>query len=369
MLGPFPQQEFFSLHERLVLTPGPSHGEGPRRALLREFLGRHGVAADEDEAGNLSVRLGGPGAWAETVVLDAHIDVVERGYAERVLRTAETLTGLGVGDNLTAVALLALATVRLARQPLSCRRPVLVLFSVGEEGLGNLCGMRHVVARQPGSPYLLVSFDGSADHCSMTGLGSRRFRFRVSCAGGHSWSSFGAPNAIEVLVDALGAVKARYLEACQAATPVLTFNLGTIRGGEGINSIAREADATFEFRSVSEPLLDAMGTVVARVAESVGGVAEVAVQYECIGARPAAAPVEAERVSALVLPAWEPLGRTPTERPMSTNINPALAAGWPAICVGLCTPRHSHREDEEVLLASIEPGWQCLDRLWLRLQA
>lgn len=369
MIGPFPSDEFFALHERLALTPGPSHAEGPRRDLLRQFLADHGVPSAVDAVGNLRVALGRPGPWAATLVLDAHLDVVERGHALSVVRTAESLQGLGVGDNQTAVAMLALAAVRLHAAAAILQRPLLALFSVGEEGLGNLRGVRHLVAEHAEPPWLLVSFDGSLEACSMTGLGSRRYRVAVSCPGGHSWSSFGAPNAIEVLLETLGAVRARYQDARRAAPVVLSFNLGTIRGGEGINSIAREAETTFEFRSVSEALLKAMDGIVVRAAEAARQLADVSIEVTRIGARPAAVPVDAERVMALVAPAWQPVCAHLADRPMSTNINPALAAGWPSICVGLCSAHHSHREDESVQIASLAPGWGCLDRLCARLLA
>ena len=367
MIGPFPQAEFLELHEHLALTPGPSNAEGPRRDLLRQFLAGHGVTAAVDAIGNLRATLGPQAPWSQTLVLDAHLDVVERGNALHVVRTAECLQGLGVGDNLTAVTMLALALVRLQAQSGALSRPLLALFSVGEEGLGNLRGVRHLVAQHAEAPWLLVSFDGSSDGYSVTALGSRRYRLAVACPGGHSWSSFGAPNAIEVLVEALAEIKARWQEARNGNPVPFSFNVGTIRGGEGINSIAREAEATFEFRSVSEALLKAMHGVASRVAEAAGRQADVSVDFACIGERPAAAPVDPERVTSLVLPAWEPLKVALSDRPMSTNINPALAAGWPAICIGLCSARHTHREDETVLLSSLAPGWGCLDRLCARL--
>lgn len=367
MIGPFPSDEFFSLHERLVLTPGPSHGEGPRRDLLRQYLAERGLPAEVDGAGNLLVRLGPPGPWSATAVLDAHLDVVERGHALDIQRTAEHLQGLGVGDNQTAVAMLALALLRLQAAPTPLRRPLLGLFSVGEEGLGNLRGVRHLVAAHAEAPWLMVSFDGSMETYSMTGLGSRRYRLAVTCPGGHSWSSFGSPNAIEVLLVILSAVRARYQRVRHAAPVVISFNLGSIRGGEGINSIARQAEATFEFRSVSEPLLKAMDGAVRRYLAAARQTDEVEVAFESIGERPAAAPVAPARIADEVLPAWSAVGLSAEDVPMSTNINPALAAGWPAVCVGLCIYRRSHREDETVQIDSLPTGWACLDRLCNRL--
>lgn len=367
MLGRFPQREFLSLHRRLVRILGPSHGEGPRRDALAAFLARRGVPAAVDAAGNLVVCLGPPGEWSQALVLDAHLDVVERGGCGRPVYGPETVTGLGVADDLAAVALLALASVRLARRGPALRRPVWALFSVGEEGLGNLRGMREVVASHPCAPYLLVSFDGGLDTGSMTGLGSRRFRVGIQCPGGHSWGDFGAPNAIDVLVGILAAVKRRFLECQRTGGAPMSYNAGTIQGGEGINSIARRAEAALEFRSPSAGILDTLGAALRAEVEAAGRTPEVSAAWECIGERPAAGPVAPERVRAEVLPAWEAQGLSVPDRPMSTNINPALAAGWPAVCVGLCRSRHTHREDETLFLPSLPIGWACLEGLCTRL--
>jgi len=367
MLGRFPQREFLTLHRRLALIPGPSHGEGPRREALARFLAQRRVPSQVDPAGNLTVSLGPEGAWPNTVVLDAHLDVVERGGSERLVRGAETLVGLGVADNLAAVSMLAFAAVRLARRGPALRRPLQALFTVGEEGLGNLYGIRHVVGSHPTAPYLLVSFDGGLDTCSMTGLGSRRFCVEIRCPGGHSWGDFGAPNAIDVLVGVLASVKGRFLACQRTACAPLSFNLGTIHGGEGINSIARHAEATLEFRSTSEAILEVLAGALREAVGAAGPAAGASAAWRCIGERPAASPVAPERIRTEVLPAWEAQGLSPPERAMSANINPALAAGWPAVCVGLCRSVHTHREDETLFLPSLAIGWACLDGLCARL--
>ncbi|MBT7164042.1 MAG: M20/M25/M40 family metallo-hydrolase, partial [Victivallales bacterium] len=139
MIGPFPATEFLELHRRLALTIAPSNGEEPRRRLLADLLDSHGIAHHSDNAGNLIASVGN-GPWQDSVVLDAHLDVVERGGALEVHNDGECLRGLGVADDLAAVTVLALALVRLAQGGESFPLQLVFLFSTGEEGLGNLRG-------------------------------------------------------------------------------------------------------------------------------------------------------------------------------------------------------------------------------------
>ena len=178
MIGPYPDREFLDLHRHLVLTPGPPNHEEPRRHALAAFLTNHGIESQTDPAGNLIVALG-KGLWSETAVLDAHLDVVERGAATEVRNDGEFLHGLGVGDNQAAVTMLALALVRLAPRAAELSRPLVFLFSTGEEGLGNLRGVRQFVSDHPEAPHVFLAFDGTRESHSLSGVGSLRYRLTV----------------------------------------------------------------------------------------------------------------------------------------------------------------------------------------------
>lgn len=363
MIGAFPTNKFLDLHRRLATTPGPSLAEEPRRHVLQNVLDQAGLHTRTDRGGNLWVQVMESGPWEETLVIDAHIDVVERGYVDEVRHDGDVLQGLGVGDNLAAVTMLALALMRLAQGNRQGQRPLTALFSVGEEGLGNLQGVKQAVADHPSPPYCFVALDGSLGTFSMTGLGSRRYRAGIRCPGGHSWGDFGSPNAIEILTEILHEIKTAYSQLAASAAHPVSFNIGTISGGEGINSIARSADATYEFRSPSAALLEEMDSRLGRILAATGSRASVESRHEIIGTRPAASAVRPERVRGCIEPAWGPALGALEDTPMSTNVNVPLAAGWPAACVGVCRYSSSHTENEKLDLTSLPTGWHCLDRL------
>ena len=362
MIGALDFPPFHELHGRLATTPGPSLHEGPRRRCLQAFLEESGVRTRVDEAGNLWVALG-PDGWDDAVVYDAHLDVVERGWVQQVEVADGWMRGLGVGDDLTAVTMLALLARELTVRGVRLRRPLRLLFSVGEEGLGNLKGVRQMVADHPRPPFLFISLDGSFERYSITGLGSIRLRVSVSCPGGHSWQDFGTANAIDQLVGLLSVLKVRYEELASATEEKVSYNLGTIAGGTGINSLARDAEACFEFRSVSPELLArARGQVDDAVASLVGR-SGVSVACEVIGERPAATAVRPERVEALVRDLLSTCVEDLRCVASSTNINVPLAAGWPAVAFGLCRCERGHTEEERVELDSLPLGWSVLSRL------
>ena len=363
MIGPFPEREFRELHRRLVLTLAPPNAEEPRHRILAEFFDCCGIAHSSDAAGNLIVPLG-QGAWKDTVVLDAHIDVVERGGALEIRDDGECLHGLGVADDLAAVTVLALARLRLEKHVGRFPRPLVFLFSTGEEGLGNLRGVRQFVADHPTAPAAFLAFDGCRGSYSATALGSLRYRVQVETPGGHSWGSFGNPNAIELLIDYLAAVRASWRQATDNTDHASSYNFGSIRGGQGINSIARTAEATFEFRSVSPQVLEPLGQAVREEAKRLGEAAPACrFDVQLLGARPAGVSTRRRRLQPLIDALQADLAPPRQEVPMSTNINIPVAHGWPAVCLGLCQSANVHREDECVWLNSLPLGWQGLGRL------
>jgi acetylornithine deacetylase/succinyl-diaminopimelate desuccinylase-like protein len=363
VIGPFPEEEFLALHRRLARVIAPSNHEGPRRQLLAAFLDEYAIAHRADHAGNLIAALGS-GPWDQTVVLDAHLDVVERGGGTEVRNDGERLVGLGVGDDLAAVAMLALALVRLAQSPEPLPRPLVFLFTTGEEGFGNLRGVRQFVADRRDPPYAYLAFDGTRDTFSLTGIGSLRYELSVQTPGGHSWAEFGAPNAIELALDFLVEIRQAWQEATEGRIERSSYNIGTIEGGQGINSIARHAKVTFEFRSVSPEILarldGAARTAADRLLPRTG---DGEAKLQLLGERPAGTASDRDRLTAFVR-AVQGDDSSVREAAMSTNINVPLAHGWPAVCMGLCQCGNAHREDEYVRLDSLPLGWHGLERLF-----
>jgi acetylornithine deacetylase/succinyl-diaminopimelate desuccinylase-like protein len=365
MLGEFERGTFLNLIEELAKAKGPSLSEGPRRGHLARFLNNNGVTTATDLAGNLMVVLGA-GHWKETVVFDAHMDVVQQGYTDGVVYDDGLIKGLGVGDNLTAVALLALMAVSINNQKNGAeglKRPLVILFSVGEEGHGNLKGVKEVVKNHPESPFLFLSFDLSFEEYSIQGLGSTRYNLNVECPGGHSWENYGSPSSIGTMLDFFS----RLSEAFQAMVikhpNAISFNIGTLEGGEGINSISRSASATFEFRSVLPEPLKYLGFEVELLCKDMNKRKGVVLACDVTGRRPASEPVKPERIEPLVRDILSGVDENTRAVIRSTNINATLDAGWPSLCMGLCRGGNYHTPNEFVVVDSIEKGWTVLSRL------
>jgi acetylornithine deacetylase/succinyl-diaminopimelate desuccinylase-like protein len=357
------QAEFLALLTRLAETPGPSLEETPRRQVLEAFFDGHHVPWQTDDAGNLIVILG-EGPFGDMIVLDAHIDVVECGYCPQVREENGWLRGLGVADDLAAVSTLAFLACRLSKHAASLQRPLCLLFSVGEEGYGDLKGARYFVDTHTVAPHAFISLDLSIEDCCVSALGSYRDEVLIGCPGGHSWDDYGRPNAARELVDYLSRVAHAHAELAARSQTLITFNIGQIEGGQSINVICREAMARFEFRSVSEPLLKQMADSLATIDASISNRDDVSLARRCLGRRPAAAAVDGDGLEALARSAYAQHGvKLNPSRPRSTNINIPLAAGWPSICLGICKCHDFHSAEESLEIASLATGWDVLQSL------
>ena len=227
---------------------------GPRRLGGRSFreIGLHEVHLDK--VGNV---FGiSPGYGSRFVSLSAHMDTVFPGARRCDLRQqGSRMYGPGVSDNSAGIAaMLAMASV-LASTRISHALPFLFIGNVGEEGEGDLRGMRHVFATprwRDAIAYSVIVDGAGTDTIVAEALGSRRFETIVRGPGGHSWSDFGAPNPIIALARAVEAFSRTPLPA----SPKTTFNVGVIRGGTSVNSIPESASMKVDLRSTSAAEID-----------------------------------------------------------------------------------------------------------------
>lgn len=345
--------------EEIARIPAPT---GQERYRVEFLLARMtDIPHRVDAAGNLWVFPLGEQSWSETVVFDAHLDVVGPGHAESVAVQNGRLYGQGVADNVAAVAMLS----RLAREvfhgTVVSRVPLAIVFTVGEERLGNLKGMRQVVADHDRHPRLLVAWDLSLDTCSTSGVGSRRYTLRCQGEGGHSWNDFGKPNAIHGTLELLSGIREALADLAERVSDTLSFNIGTISGGDGVNSLAREAHALYEVRSVSPDALAEADRLIAGIISSRSGMLHV--NHTCVGNRAAASATLDEATVERIRFVFRRIGVTINDTPRSTNINARLAAGWPAVCLGCCRCGNIHRSDEFLELSSLAEGWAVMTDL------
>lgn len=261
-------------HLQLCRIPAPTFFEAKRAEWFRTQLAALGWAAMLDRAGNVLATFG---SQAEhPLIVSAHLDTVfAPGRTEDIRFGSDgRLQGPGVSDNGSGLAaLLALARVLVELDGLrSLASSILLVANVGEEGEGNLSGMRYL-CRQPaqlGEVKAFLVLDGpSVDHITTQALGSRRFEISFTGPGGHSWNDWGTPNPVH----ALASVIASYTQAADAlvladrSSARFSYNFGIVEGGASINSIPASALSKLDLRSEDGSILEELSTLLNSVVE------------------------------------------------------------------------------------------------------
>jgi len=324
----------------------PPFGEGARAAWLAERFREIGLSeVHVDDAGNvLAVH---PAYGSRYVSLSAHIDTVfPLTTPLNIRQQGSKLYGPGVSDNGAGmVAMLAVASALLSAR-IGHALPFLFLGNVGEEGEGDLRGMRHVFATprwNDGIAYSIIVDGAGSETIVAEALGSRRFEVIVRGPGGHSWSDFGTPNPIIVLSRAID----EFSQTPVPASPKTTFNVGVIRGGTSVNSIPESASMRVDLRSTSMSEIDRLerslrNALDRTITSENGSVTVVAgrkphpVQYEIveIGNRPAGELSLDARLLKVIRAVDAHLGNTAQVQRASTDANVPLSLGREAIAIG-----------------------------------
>lgn len=339
---------------RICTTPAPTFAEAARAALVVSMFEALGLEAQTDSIGNVLCAVGP--ADDEALVFAAHLDTVFPAGQPIEIRHDEAagrLHGPGIGDNSLGVAgLLELARTFAAATP---ERRIVLAATVGEEGLGDLRGAKHVLAHMRCRAFVAVE-GAMIDTIKTAGVGSTRYRVTYRGPGGHSWGDRGTPSALHALITAA----ARLLAA--PAPEGLARNIGRVSGGTSINTIAAEATLELDLRAEAPGALD---TAAARAREILGAApAGVSAEVEVIGQRPSGGLPADHPLIVSARRAREAVGLRPAqEGASSTDANAAYGAGVPAITVGLTTGANAHRVDEYIDLAPLSAGMAALTHL------
>ncbi len=344
------------LARRICAIPAPTFEEAERAAFVRDQFAGPDLQVAGDPAGNVIARR--PGRQrAGALLLAAHTDTVfPRGTDLTVRERNGRLYGPGIGDNSLAVASIIMLPRVLDAAGLRTRHDLLLCANTGEEGLGDLRGIKQIVADHRDGLGAVIAVEGhNLGRVTHQAVGSRRLRVAVEGPGGHSWGAFGNPSAIH----ALGEIIAAIARLPVPREPKTTFNVGLIEGGVSVNTIAPAASLVLDLRSTDPAALATLEGQVREILRRAEG-GGIRVRDEVIGDRPAGAlPPDAPLVRA-VLDALRELGVEPVLDASSTDANVPLAAGIPAVCIGLTRGGHAHREDEFIELAPIGRGLQQL---------
>jgi tripeptide aminopeptidase len=244
---------------RLTEIPAPSFEEAKRAQAVKEILSADGLSVFTDKVGNVVGELRGTDD-KDVVLLAAHLDTVfSAGTEIKVRREGNRLLAPGISDNGTGLAGLLAVARAIQSAKIKPFRTILFAANVGEEGEGNLRGMRALIDAYRTKLRAVIVLDGSGiDHVTTKALASRREEVVISGPGGHSWSDFGMPNPINALVR--GSV--RFINTKVPTAPRTTFNLGQIAGGTSVNSIPFEAALKVDLRSENEDEITRMETAL-----------------------------------------------------------------------------------------------------------
>jgi tripeptide aminopeptidase len=249
------EAQFAALQLEMARIPAPPFGEATRSEWLQERFRALGLEeVRTDDVGNVfGIHKSRQTSKASTqyTALSAHIDTVfPAGTPLNLRQQGNRLYGPGVSDNGAGVAALLAVAAALRASKIALATPILFIGNVGEEGEGDLRGMRHIFSQacwKDSIRYSLVLDGAGSDTIVAEALGSRRFEIIVRGPGGHSWSDFGIANPIFVLARAIYS----FSQTSIPSSPKTTFNVGVIRGGTSVNSIPESASMRVDIRSTS----------------------------------------------------------------------------------------------------------------------
>ena len=353
------RQEEYELLLELAQIPAPSNHEEKRAAFCKAWLDKQGAEGVYiDEALNVIYPVGCT-EDKDLVVFMAHSDVVFPDRSPLPLKVeGDRIYCPGVGDDSANVAALLMTAKYIAEKKLTPKDcGMLIVINSGEEGLGNLKGSRRIMADFGSRVREFITLDGRTSSCVNRAVGSRRYRIAIDTEGGHSYANFGNRNAIACL--------AAMIEKLYAIdVPPLgktTYNVGTISGGTSVNTIAQHAEMLYEFRSDEREALRIMQLSLDEVIESFRAKG-IAVTVTLVGERPCAAPVDEDKMAAMIKraeeAAWRRYGHGLNLRSGSTDCNIPLSMGIPSLSLGCYRGEGAHTRGEYVEISSLHAGLQ-----------
>jgi tripeptide aminopeptidase len=350
------EAQFAAWQLEMARIPAPPFGEKARAEWFQEqfrALGLEHVCIDDvgnvfgiqNQARPMSRQL----TAGQYTALSAHIDTVfPAGTPLNLRQQGNRLYGPGVSDNGAGAAALLAVAAALRAAKVALATPILFIGNVGEEGEGDLRGMRHIFSQtrwKDSIRYSLILDGAGSDTIVAEALGSRRFEVIVRGPGGHSWSDFGMPNPILVLARAIQS----FSQTSLPSSPKTTFNVGVIRGGTSVNSIPESASMRVDIRSTSmaemERLEAALRSAIEQAIEEESRASErrtssqkrsSGLSYEIvpIGNRPAGELNGNARILKVIRAVDTHLGNAAQIQRASTDANIPLSLGREAIAIG-----------------------------------
>jgi acetylornithine deacetylase/succinyl-diaminopimelate desuccinylase-like protein len=338
----------------------PTFAEGQRGEFVRDlFLKENLKDVSMDSLGNVYARLPGKQKKAKPLIVSAHLDTVfPTSINLQVKKEAGKIVAPGIGDNSLGVAALFGILWILRERKIEMKQDVWFVANVGEEGLGDLRGMRGVVERFGKDVICYLVLEGLAlGHVYHRAIGVRRYRITAKTAGGHSWSDYGQPSAVHELAALVTQLTAIHLPR----EPRTTMNVGTFGGGTGINVLAAEAKCDLDLRSEDPKALMKLTHQVEDLLKNADRDG-VRIMAEIIGERPAGEIPADHALVQLALTCTTEQGLKAILTAGSTDANIPLSRGIPAVVMGITTGGSAHTVSEYIDTISVGKGLESLVR-------
>src|SRR5437867_9429389 len=330
----------------LSAIPAPTGAEGRRAAHMAELFRTIGLCdVMVDHAGNVHGWLRKNGEKSGPVVLAAHLDTVFGAEVDvAVERRGQRLEGPGISDNARGLAALVAVAEAMVAARVSVTRPVLFAATVGEEGSGDLRGVKYLLngKRETGNgkPAAFIALDGAGlERVIHRALGSKRYHVTFRGPGGHSWAAFGVANP----ANAVGRAAALLADLPIATAPRTTCAVVGLGGGTGLNSIPQDAWLDLDLRS-EDPRALAQLDVTVRAAldralddenrRRAPGTPPLTLEPQPVGDRPSGVTPRTHPLVLAAVAANRVLGRDAELASASTDANVPIALGIPAIALG-----------------------------------
>jgi len=341
---------------RICSIPASPFGEQERAEYLSRKFSELGLTEVEiDEEGNCLGLLRGS-SRSRLMVVSAHLDTVFSADTDfNVVRRDGRLYAPGIADDGCGLAALIALVQAIQSERIPTEGSILFVGTVGEEGEGNLRGVRHLFTKGRWAKHIdsFLSFDGPGlDRITNRALGSHRYRVEVAGPGGHSWGDFGLPNPVH----AIGRAISRLASYPAPREPRTTFNVGRIEGGRSVNSIPSEASMEVDLRSAAEAELQRLDAFFRRAVRDAvdeenatrrAGDSLLKLKVDLIGERPTGETPADSPLVELAIEATKLIGVDPRLDQSSTDSNLPISLGIPAITLGAGgSSAFSHSLDE-----------------------
>ncbi len=343
--------------------PAPTFHEEARAAYLEDLFHQFGLAeVSVDEMHNVYGLFKGQRPNLPGVMVCAHTDTVFPAETELTLTQQDhVIYGPGMGDNSIGVGGLLGLLAALSRQQIIPQRNIWFVATSREEGMGDLGGIKAAYRQLKDRINCVINLEGLAfGHVYYAGIAVRRLKITATAPGGHSWLHFGRPSATHAIIELGG----RILSIRPPETPRTTYNIGILNGGQGINVIATQAELWLDMRSENEVGLRQLEQEVRNQINALT-TTEIKFEVAVVGDRPAGAIETRHELVQGALAALAQVGVQGTLETGSTDANVPLAAGCPAVTIGVARGGNAHRLDEYVDTLPVEQGLRQLILLTL----